>query len=54
MDNVMKDYREDLMERLRENPEFAWEYLLAALQQGDGAFTVASKDVMDAEVKWVS
>jgi probable addiction module antidote protein len=41
-------YRDDLVERLRAEPEYAVGYLNAALEEGHGAFPIALKDVMDA------
>ena len=43
-----KDYREDLIERLRNDPEYGGHYVNAALEEGTGAFLVALKDVVDA------
>jgi probable addiction module antidote protein len=44
----LKDYREDLLKRLRE-PGYAAEYLEATLAEGDSAaFLIALKDVVDA------
>ena len=44
----LKNYREDLLERLK-NPDYAAEYLAQVLGQKDkGAFLVALKDVVEA------
>jgi probable addiction module antidote protein len=44
----LKDYREDLMERLK-NPDYAAEYLAQVLAAKDkAAFLVALKDVVEA------
>ena len=44
----LKDYREDLMERLKD-PEYAAAYLAAVLAEKDrAAFLVALKDVVEA------
>ena len=48
-DVKLKDYREDLLERLREEPEYWMEYLSAALEQGDPALSVAVGDVLEAK-----
>jgi probable addiction module antidote protein len=45
---VSLDYREDLIHRLREDPEYARGYLGACLEEGHGAFQVALRDVIDA------
>jgi probable addiction module antidote protein len=44
----LKNYREDLLERLK-NPDYAAEYLAQVLAEKDkSAFLVALKDVVDA------
>jgi probable addiction module antidote protein len=44
----LRDYREDLMERLK-NPDYAAEYLAQILAEKDkAAFLVALKDVVEA------
>jgi probable addiction module antidote protein len=44
----LRDYREDLLERLKD-PEYAAGYLEAVLADGDStAFLIALKDVIDA------
>lgn len=42
------DYRKDLIQRLRGDPEYGVGYVNAALEEGAGAFLVALKDVVDA------
>lgn len=43
-------YREDLLDDLRADPGEAVEYINAALEEGNGAFLVALKDVVDAKL----
>jgi probable addiction module antidote protein len=43
-------YRDDLLEDLRAEPEYAVGYLNAALEEGHEAFLVALKDVVDARL----
>ena len=44
------EYRDYLLERLRNDPGEALSYLNAAIGESDGAFLVALKDVIDAEI----
>lgn len=43
-----RNYREDLLGEIRNDPEFAAEYINAAILEGLGAFLVAIKDLIDA------
>ena len=45
---VLTDYREDLLKRLAEDPEYALGLLNAALEEGEDAFLISLKDVVDA------
>jgi probable addiction module antidote protein len=47
---ITTSYRDDLIEDLRAEPEYAIGYLNAALEEGHGAFLVALKDVVDARL----
>jgi probable addiction module antidote protein len=47
---VTTSYRDDLVKRLRAEPEYAVGYLNAALEEGHEAFLVALKDVVDARL----
>ena len=42
------DYREYLLDELRDNPDRCVGYLNAALEEGGDAFLIALKDVVDA------
>lgn len=44
-----RSYRDDLLQSLRNDSELAAEYLNASLLEGNGAFLVAIKDVIDAQ-----
>lgn len=45
---VLTDYREDLLKRLREDPDYALGLLKASLEEGEDAFLVSLKNVVDA------
>jgi probable addiction module antidote protein len=47
--NRSEDYKADLHERLRSDPEYAAEYLSAAMADSNEAFLVALRDVAEAQ-----
>ena len=45
---VLTDYRVELFKRIRAEPEFSVELLKASLEEGEDAFLVSLKNVVDA------
>lgn len=48
MGGKVKDYREFLIKKLKDDPSRAVGYLNAAMEENEGAFLIALKDVVDA------